>query len=198
MSREQQGSRDDHRDIRSQCDRSTKTRPTTTTYDHNATARDKGVKEGRDRAVEVVLPPPSPQVRACQLCEAVTDPSNSSLARIPSLRTRTVDPDDDDDDEDAHSMPPHPRDNGRRRRRHPRPQPTGCAVGTTTITWRFGGAPSSRHGRATSFDVCPTFATSCLRPSHVRAHISCWRTHLVFSCSHLSSSAHLLSSSQNP
>jgi len=193
MSREQQGSRDDHRDIRSQCDRSTKTRPTTTTYDHNATARDKGVEEGRDRAMEVVLPPPSPQVRACQLCEAVTDPSNSSLARIPSLRTRTVDPDDDDDDDDAHSMPPHPRDNGRRRRRHPRPQPTGCAVGTTTITWRFGGAPSSRHRRATSFDVCPTFATSCSRPSHVRAH-------LVFSClrTHLGSSAHLLSSSQNP
>jgi hypothetical protein len=67
MPRENCCSRDDYRDIGSHRDPINKLCPTTTTDDHNATGRDEDDDEGRNRAVEVVLPPPSPKVRARRL-----------------------------------------------------------------------------------------------------------------------------------
>jgi hypothetical protein len=64
--------RDDNRDIGSRCDPINRT--LSKTDHHYATARDEGDEEGRNRAVEVVLPPPGPQVGVCRLGVALTDP----------------------------------------------------------------------------------------------------------------------------
>jgi hypothetical protein len=71
MSREQQRSRDDNRDIGSQRDPINKTCPTTTTDDNKTTGRDEEDDEGETRAVEVVHPPPSPKVRVPRLFVAM-------------------------------------------------------------------------------------------------------------------------------
>ena len=114
-------------------------------------------REQRNGAGQVVPPPPSPKVCRCWLRLTMADPVSALLSR------NDLDVNDDDAAGPARRQ--------RRRCRHPRQQPTGCTVRMTTITTGVQArretrrcAESLRHGWATSFNVCPTFAMSGWHP----------------------------------
>ena len=166
MSREHCCSRGDRCDIGSCCDpmshQSTRRRRRPLRH----ARRNKDNEEQRNGAGQVVPPPPSPKVRRCWLCLTMADLVSALLSRNDSDDNSDDDSDDNSDDDDAGSAR-----RQRQRRCHPRPQPTGCAVQMTMTTTGVQACgetrrctESSQHGRATSFNVCLTFATSGWHP----------------------------------
>ena len=93
MSHEPCCSRDDKRDIGSRRDPINKPPRTTTTDDDSTTARDEDDEDDEEegnRAVEVVLPPPSPQVRVCELGEAMMTDLTHPTPVSPPIRVPAI------------------------------------------------------------------------------------------------------------
>jgi hypothetical protein len=92
--REHRCSREDNRDIGSLRDSINEPAQTTTTDEDSTTAHDGDDEERGNRAVEVVLPPPSPQVRVYRLGVALADlpirVSDSDLCSLTMVTTSTT------------------------------------------------------------------------------------------------------------